>query len=157
MEILNFSLNGKALEIMVEKRWTVMKLLREELLLTGTKCGCSTGDCGACLVLLEGVAVTSCNTPVMRIAGKKLITIEGVTSPDGSLHPVQQAFIDAGAVQCGFCTPGMIIRTLAILNVNPDPTEKEIREGLQKNICRCTGYEKIVKAVQMAAKAMKTV
>lgn len=156
METLNFILNGKATKIAVEKRWTVMKLLREELLLTGTKCGCSTGDCGACMILLNGEAVTSCNTPVMRIAGKEVITIEGVANPDGTLHPVQQSFIDAGAVQCGFCTPGMIIRTLALLNKNPDPSEKEIRKAFKKNICRCTGYEKIVDAVLMAAKTMKT-
>ena len=153
MEI-RFTLNGRSVTAEVEKRQTLLSLIRDRFYLTGTKYGCGTGDCGACKVLLDGEAVTSCNLPSYRVDGRSVVTIEGINGENGALHPVQQAFLDAGAVQCGFCTPGMVIQTIDLLNRNPDPDEEEIREALKGNICRCTGYVKIVQAVKNAAEAM---
>ena len=151
--IVDFILNGKNVRVDVEADEVLVDTLREKLMLTGTKKGCGTGDCGTCTVLLDGEAVRSCILLTAMVEGRKVTTIEGVGSVD-NLHPVQQAFIDASAVQCGFCTPGMVLTSIALLDKNPDPTEEEIRTALSGNLCRCTGYEKIVKAVQLAAERM---
>ena len=148
--IVDFILNGKNVSVDVEADEDT---LREKLMLTGTKKGCGTGDCGTCTVLLDGEAVRSCILLTAMVEGRKVTTIEGVGSV-GNLHPVQQAFIDASAVQCGFCPPGMVLTSIALLDKNPDPTEEEIRTALSGNLCRCTGYEKIVKAVRLAAERM---
>jgi len=128
-------------------------VLRDELDLTGSKYGCGEGQCGACTVLLDGVAVRSCITPLKEAAGKKITTIEGLER-NGQLHPVQEAFVKADALQCGYCTPGMILSSVSVLQKNPHPDEAEIRHGLQGNICRCGTYPRIVEAVRMAAHAM---
>ena len=151
--IVDFILNGKNVSVDVEADEVLVDTLREKLMLTGTKKGCGTGDCGTCTVLLDGEAVRSCILLTVMVEGRKVTTIEGVGSV-GNLHPVQQAFIDASAVQCGFCTPGMVLTSIALLDKNPDPTEEEIRTALSGNLCRCTGYEKIVKAVRLAAERM---
>ena len=151
--IVDFILNGKNVSVDVEADEVLVDTLREKLMLTGTKKGCGTGDCGTCTVLLDGEAVRSCILLTAMVEGRKVTTIEGVGSVD-NLHPVQQAFIDASAVQCGFCTPGMVLTSIALLDKNPDPTEEEIRTALSGNLCRCTGYEKIVKAVRLAAERM---
>lgn len=148
------TINGKDYNVQVEEKWTLLYVLREVLGLTGTKEGCGTSDCGACKVLVDGKAMNSCTLLALKMAGKNITTIEGIGSSDKP-HPIQEAFIEAGAVQCGFCTPGMIISTKALLDVNSDPTETEIREGLSKNLCRCTGYVKIIDAVNIAAMKIK--
>jgi carbon-monoxide dehydrogenase small subunit len=126
-------------------------LLRDVLGLKGTKVGCREGECGACTVLLDGRPVNSCILPALKVQGRSVVTIEGLTRADGSLDPLQQAFIETGAVQCGFCTPGMILNAKALLTENPKPEEEEIRRSLSGVLCRCTGYQKIVQAVQAAA------
>jgi len=146
--------NGERHQVEVEPRETLLEVLRERLLLTGTKDGCGTGDCGACTVLLDGKAVTSCLILAVSVAGREIVTIEGI-SGDGGLHPLQQAFIDHGAVQCGFCTPGMILSAKALLDEKPRPSELEVRQGIAGNLCRCTGYTKIIEAIQAAAKAQR--
>ena len=128
--------------------------LRDELGLTGTKIGCDIGVCGSCTILIDMQAVRSCKLKVKDIIDKKVITIEGVQLADGSLHPVQQAFIDQGAIQCGFCTPGMVLSALALLHKNPEPSRDDIRAAINANLCRCTGYQQIIDAVQQAAKIM---
>ena len=153
MELISLKVNGKKREFAIEKNWTLLRALREGLKLTGTKCGCSTGDCGACMVIIDGEAVRSCLVHAAKLTGKEILTIEGL-SQSGELHPIQQAFIDEGAVQCGFCIPGMIMSAKALLDKNPFPTEDEIRDALKGNLCRCTGYVKIIHAVQEAAKRM---
>ena len=154
MEQVCLDINGKKIQGSVEKNWNLLFVLREVLGLTGAKCGCSTGDCGACKVIIDGKAVNSCLMLARNMEGKKIETIEGLS--DGTaLHPIQQAFIDAGAVQCGYCTPGMVMSAKALLDQNPNPTEEEIRNnGISNNLCRCTGYVKIVEAIQLAAKRM---
>lgn len=154
MEQVCLDINGKKIQVSVEKNWNLLFVLREVLRLTGAKCGCSTGDCGACKVIIDGKAVNSCLMLARNMEGKKIETIEGLS--DGTaLHPIQQAFIDAGAVQCGYCTPGMVMSAKALLDQNPNPTEEEIRNnGISNNLCRCTGYVKIVEAIQLAAKRM---
>jgi carbon-monoxide dehydrogenase small subunit len=129
----------------------LIDFLRYDLGLTGTKNGCGIGACGACTVVVDNRAVRACITPLGKVIGKTIITIEGLQQSDGSLHPLQQAFIDAGAVQCGFCTPGMIMTSYALLHRNPHPSRKEIRKALERNLCRCTGYQQIVDAVELAA------
>ena len=153
MTEVHFKLNGKLVSCSVEADEILTDTLRNRFRLTGTKKGCGTGDCGACTVLLDGVAIRSCITLTAMVEGHEITTIEGIGHP-GNLHPVQQAFVDAGAVQCGFCTPGMVLTAVALLRVNPNPTEEEIREAISGNLCRCTGYEKIVRAVQLAAERM---
>jgi carbon-monoxide dehydrogenase small subunit len=133
---------------------TLLRYLREDLGLTGTKNGCGIGACGACTVLLDKNPVRSCVTPLKKAAGREVITIEGMESSGGELHPVQQAFIDAGAVQCGFCTPGMVLTSYALLLQNPKPDRGEIRRALKNNLCRCTGYQQIVDAVELSAERM---
>ena len=135
----------------VEPRMLLVQHLRENLGKTGTLIGCDTSNCGACTVHLDGVSVKSCTMLAVQADGHEITTIEGI-APEGGLHPVQTAFHEAHALQCGFCTPGMIMETIDLLNEHPDPDEKTIREGLEGNLCRCTGYHNIVKAVQAAAK-----
>ncbi len=155
MEPLILNINHRNYQIFqVEKNETLLSVLRYRLDITGPKEGCSTGDCGACKVLLDGVAVNACTTLAHRCAGKTIITIEGIADA-GNLHPLQTAFVEKGAVQCGFCTPGMIISAKALLDVNPKPSRDEIRKALDNNLCRCTGYVKIVDAIEEAAEMMR--
>ncbi len=148
------TINGKDYALKVEEKWTLLYVLREVVGLTGTKEGCGTSDCGACKVLVDGKAMNSCSLLALKMENKNITTIEGIGTSDKT-HPIQEAFIEAGAVQCGFCTPGMIISTKALLDGNNNPSEEEIREGFSKNLCRCTGYVKIVDAVKLAATKMK--
>lgn len=143
-------INGEETDFLCEPRQTLLEVLRDTLGLTGTKEGCSNGNCGACSVILDGVLVNSCLVLALEINGKSLLTIEGLAGPHG-LHPLQQKFLEHAAVQCGFCTPGVIIAAKALLDINPDPGEAEIRHWLAGNLCRCTGYDKIVRAVSEAA------
>lgn len=154
MPELTLIVNGTRRTTLVEPHETLLDVLRERLFLTGTKRGCDEASCGACTVLLDGVPVLSCITPALRCHGREVQTIEGVAQ-NGRLHPVQEAFVEAGAIQCGFCTPGMVMTTIALLKENPDPNEAEIRTALSGNLCRCTGYTKIVEAVQQAAAVLK--
>jgi len=144
---IQLKVNGLACKAEVEPRRTLLELIREDLELTGTKEGCSLGECGTCTVLLDGRPIKSCITLAVQANGREVTTIEGLEKPDGSLHPLQQAFIDHGAIQCGFCTPGMILAAKALLDENPRPTEWEVRNAIAGNLCRCTGYQKIVEAV----------
>jgi carbon-monoxide dehydrogenase small subunit len=148
---LTFTLNGEAIRAEVDPQWTLLYLLREVLELTGTKEGCGYGECGACTVIIDGQAVNSCLYPVMEAEGKTITTIEGLASKDGQLHPLQTAFINEGAVQCGFCTPGMIMSAKALLDTNDKPTEEEIKDAVAGNLCRCTGYVKIIDAIKTVA------
>jgi len=141
--------NGEPVEILVEPHLTLLEVLRERLLLTGTKEGCGTGDCGACTVLIDGEPVCSCLMLALEVEGQDVQTVEGLDAGD-DLHPIQKALITEGAVQCGFCTPGILMSTLALLDANPHPDEGEIREALAGNLCRCTGYDKVVRAVLSA-------
>ncbi|HOC89313.1 MAG TPA: (2Fe-2S)-binding protein [bacterium] len=151
---MKITVNGIAYEVTeAQGERRLLDWLREDLDLTGTKSGCEVGACGACTVLVDGHAVKSCIKRVKEAAGAEVLTIGGLTPPDGSLHPLQQAFLDAGAVQCGFCTPGMILRAHALLLKNPAPGREEIRRALQGNLCRCTGYQQIIDAVELAAKS----
>lgn len=156
MENITLNINGADVPVGVEKNWTLLYVLREVLGLTGAKCGCNTGDCGACRVIVDGKAVNSCLLRAVNLPGSRIETIEGLS--DGrTLHPLQQAFIDCGAVQCGFCTPGMIMSAKALLDHTLTPTEQEIREAIAPNLCRCTGYVKIVEAVREAARRLREV
>lgn len=146
-----FTLNGEAVSVEVDVQWTLLYLLREVLEMTGTKEGCGYGECGACTVIIEGQAINSCLYPVMEAEGKTITTIEGLASKDGQLHPLQTAFINDGAVQCGFCTPGMIMSAKALLDAKDKPTEEEIKDAVAGNLCRCTGYVKIIDAIKSVA------
>jgi carbon-monoxide dehydrogenase small subunit len=137
----------------VEPRTLLVQYLRERLGKTGTVIGCDTSNCGACTVHLNGRSVKSCSVLAVQVDGAEVTTIEGLAAADGTLHPMQQAFHECHALQCGFCTPGMIMEAVDLLNDNPDPTEQQIREGIEGNLCRCTGYHNIVKAIQQAARA----
>ena len=148
--LIELNVNNESYPIDVEGRTRLLDALRDKCLLTGAKEGCSTGDCGACTVHLDGQPVTSCLVLAASTVGHKIVTIEGVADGE-ELHPVQRAFMECGGLQCGICTPGMIMTSIAFLKENPSPTRDEIRDGLQGNICRCTGYDKIVDAVQAAA------
>jgi len=149
---ISFTLNGEKVEAEVEPHWTLLRLLREVFELTGAKEGCGMGECGACTVQLDGKAVVSCLLPALEVEGKEVWTVEGLAerSPSG-LHPIQQAFVQQGAIQCGFCTPGMIMSAKALLDENPRPTEEEIKTAISGNICRCTGYVQIIRAIKAAA------
>jgi len=151
---IEITVNGAKRVFDVEPQTLLLNLIRDEMDLTGTKYGCGIGECGACTVLLDGDAVLACMVLAVDADDRRVDTIEGLAE-DGGLHPIQEAYLDEGAVQCGFCTPGFIMATKALLDENPEPTEQEIREYLNGNICRCTGYVNIVKAVQTAAARMK--
>ncbi len=150
-QIILFNLNGESVELEIEPHLTLLQLLRDRVGLTGTKEGCGMGECGACTVLLDGKTVNSCIFPAMEVDGKSVTTIEGLTDAQGNLHPIQKAFIEYGAIQCGFCTPGMVLSAKALLDENPKPTEEEIRNGIAGNLCRCTGYLQIVQAIKAAS------
>ncbi len=151
---LTFTVNGESRQLQVTPMQRLVDVLRVELGLTGTKEGCGEGECGACTVLLDGEPVNACLVPAVQLQGRAVETIEGLEQ-GGELHAVQQAFIDRGAVQCGFCTPGMVLSSVALLRVHPHPDRGEIRRGLVGNICRCTGYHKIVDAVESAAEEVE--
>ncbi|MDD5009957.1 MAG: (2Fe-2S)-binding protein [Syntrophorhabdaceae bacterium] len=153
-KVITMNVNGREYEIAVAPNRTLTQVLREELGLLGTKEGCGIGDCGACTVILDGRPVNSCLVLAVQANGSQVATIEGVAE-DQNLHPVQQAFVDHGAIQCGFCTPGMVLSAKSLLERNPHPTELEVREAISGNLCRCTGYQKIVEAVQAASRTMK--
>jgi len=150
-KIVSLTVNGIAHEVAVEPRRTLLELLRDDLGLTGTKKGCGIGDCGACTVLLDGVATFSCLTLAVQADGRSVETVEGLAEK-GQLNRLQQAFVDHGAIQCGFCTPGMLMTATELLRANPAPSEDDIRQAISGNLCRCTGYQKIVEAIQQAAK-----
>ena len=151
---LSFQLNGKSVQVECEAQETLAEVLRDRLNLTGTKVSCEVQVCGACTVLVDGLPVSACTQLVYEVRNKAVLTIEGLQKPDGTLHPIQQAFIDEFAFQCGFCTPGMIMSAKALLDENTNPTEDEIIHYMDGNICRCTGYVPIVKAIQRAATTM---
>jgi carbon-monoxide dehydrogenase small subunit len=146
--------NGKAYAVEIEPHRTLLSVLRTEVGLTGAKEGCDDSECGACMVLMDGEPLNSCSYLALQADGREITTIEGLAGADGSLHPLQQAFLDQGGVQCGFCTPGMLISAKALLDRNPRPDEEEIRLALSGNLCRCTGYSGIVRAVQSAAEQL---
>ena len=150
MATIRFTVNGTAHSVDTEPERLLLEVLREDLGLTGTKYGCGEGQCRACTVLLDGKPVLSCMTQVRAAEGHKIVTIEGLAA-GGQLHPVQQAFLDEGAMQCGYCVPGMVLRTVALLENNPKPTDAQIVDGLNGNLCRCNGYNRIIVAVRRAA------
>jgi carbon-monoxide dehydrogenase small subunit len=151
---MKIKVNGKEYNIASGPATTLLDVLRYELRLTGTKEGCSTGSCGACTVLIDGKAVNSCLVLAIEVAGKDILTIEGLAQ-DGKLNPLQKAFIEEGAVQCGFCTPGIILAAKAFLDSNRHPTESQVRQGIAGNLCRCTGYDKIVRAIMRVASSQR--
>ncbi|MBI4594999.1 MAG: (2Fe-2S)-binding protein [Candidatus Tectomicrobia bacterium] len=151
--VIQLKINGVIHEAVVEPQRTLLEVLRENLGYTGTKKSCDTGNCGACTVLIDGRAVLSCLTLAVEVQGKDIVTIEGLSSGD-KLHPIQQAFLDSGAIQCGFCTPGFVLSAKALLEENKKPTREEVRRAIAGNLCRCTGYVKIVEAIETAAQAM---
>jgi len=154
-QLITLKVNGVVDELLVEPWWSLAHVLREELGLTGLKVGCDDGMCGACTVLIDGKAIKSCLFLAMKAKGKDIVTIEGLRGKNGALHPLQEAFMEHFAVQCGYCTPGMILAAKALLDEEPEPTEKQVKEGLRGNICRCTGYTKIIEAVLAARDKMK--
>ena len=149
--IVNMTVNNKKYEVAVEPNQVLVDVLRDQLGLTGTKVGCAAGDCGSCTVIMDGKAVNSCLVLAVQANGSNILTIEGMETDQG-LHPLQQAFVDKGAIQCGFCTPGSILSSKALLDQNPNPDRSEIRMAISGNLCRCTGYQKIVEAIQDASK-----
>jgi len=146
--VVSFVLNGSEMQLRIQDHWTLLHLLREELGLLGTKEGCGSGECGACTVLVDGMAVNSCLYLAAEIEGKTVRTIEGLASPEGTLHPIQKAFVEQGGIQCGFCSPGMILSAKALLDENPAAGEDEIKEAIAGNICRCTGYVQIIESIR---------
>jgi len=153
-EKITFQLNGKKTEALIDPTQTLLWVLRDHFGLTGTKFGCGTGFCGSCTVLIDNEPVRSCQLSVGEVAGKKVVTIEGLANKD-KLHPVQKAFIEHDALQCGFCTPGMIMNATGLLLKNPSPTIQEIKDGMENNLCRCGAHVRIIQAVQTASKEMK--
>jgi carbon-monoxide dehydrogenase small subunit len=153
--LITLKVNGQEYTVAADSSRTLNEVLREDLNLTGTKLGCSDGDCGACTVLLDGQSVSSCLTLAVSVEGKEITTVEGLAPSGEELHPIQEAFIEKGAIQCGFCTAGMEMSALNLLSKNSSPTEKEIRTAISGNLCRCTGYYKIVEAIDSAAKKMR--
>ena len=152
-KLVRLIINGEVYEVLVKPNAILLDVLRDQLGLTGAKRGCETGDCGACTVIMDGKAVNACLVLAMKADGREILTIEGLA--DGpKLHPIQEAFAEKGAVQCGFCTPGMVLSAKVLLDRNPNPTIEEIKTGLAGNLCRCTGYIKIIEAIQTAARKM---
>lgn len=145
---IQMRINGEPCEFLVEPNTLLMNLLRNEMELTGTKYGCGTGQCGGCTVLVNGEPVLSCLTLALAVDGADILTIEGVAAPDGTLDPIQEAFLDTAAIQCGYCTPGMVLMAKDLLNKYPSPSEDQIREHIKGNLCRCTGYHRIVQAIK---------
>jgi aerobic carbon-monoxide dehydrogenase small subunit len=154
MEQLNITVNGKDYELQIKPSANLLDVIREDLGLTGTKEGCGVGECGSCTVIVDGITVNACLMLAMEAQGSRVTTIEGLADGE-KLHPIQQAFVDVGGLQCGFCTPGMILSTKALLDENDSPTDEEIRKGLEGNFCRCTGYIKIIESVRTAANMLK--
>ena len=145
---ISFVLNGSSVKMNIQDHWTLLHLLREELGLSGTKEGCGSGECGACTVIVDGMAVNSCIYLAAEADGKEMVTIEGLASFDGTLHPIQKAFVEKGGIQCGFCSPGMIMSAKALLDQDPNPGDNEIKEAIAGNICRCTGYVQIIESIK---------
>jgi carbon-monoxide dehydrogenase small subunit len=145
---ISFVLNGNPMKMMIEDHWTLLHFIREELGYTGTKEGCGSGECGACTVIVDGEAVNSCLYLAAEIDGKKLTTIEGLAAADGTLHPIQKSFVENGGIQCGFCSPGMIMSAKALLDKTPNAPEEDIKEAIAGNLCRCTGYVQIIDSIK---------
>ena len=154
-KVIHFTLNGREVSAAVESHKMLLQVLRDNFQLTGTKDGCGQGECGACTVLVDDISIDSCLYPAFEVDGKSVTTIEGLMGEGNRLHPIQEAFVENGGVQCGFCTPGMIMSAKALLDENPNPTEEEIREAIAGNLCRCTGYVQIVESIEKAAKSLK--
>jgi carbon-monoxide dehydrogenase small subunit len=152
--LIKLNVNGKVYNVMIKPHWTLLYVLREELGLTGTKFGCGTGECGACTVLMDGKVVPSCLVLAAQAEGKKITTIEGLSN--GVIHPIQKALVKYGAIQCGYCTPGMVLAIKALLDENPNPTKKEICDAIDGNLCRCTGYVKIIEATIAIARHFRS-
>ena len=152
---ITLHINGDSYPVAVEPWRTLAEVMREDLNLIGTKIGCETGDCGSCTVLIDGKSVTSCLSLAVESDNKQITTIEGLSTRGDTLHPIQEAFVNEGAIQCGYCTPGMILSAKYLLDQNPEPTDSQIRQALSGNLCRCTGYNRIVKAVIAAGKKIK--
>lgn len=152
---ISFLLNGSEVKVTVEEHHRLINVLRGPLGLTGTKEGCGEGECGSCTVIIDGRAINSCLYPALEAEGKSVITIEGLRGPNNKLSAIQQAFVDQGAIQCGFCTPGLVMSAKALLDSNPEASEEEIREAIKGNLCRCTGYVQIIEAVKQAARGYK--
>ena len=154
-EQLQTTVDGLPVSVAVEPGRTLLRVLRDDLGRSGTKEGCDDSECGACMVLVDGRPVNSCSYLALQVAGREVTTIEGLAGPGDELHPLQRAFLEGGGIQCGFCTPGMLMSAAALLAVDPDPSEDAIRDGLAGNLCRCTGYQPIIRAVQRAAAELR--
>jgi carbon-monoxide dehydrogenase small subunit len=152
---VTMTINGQAIEGLVEPRTLLVHFIRDTACLTGTHIGCETSHCGACTVDLDGQSIKSCTMFAVQAEGARIMTIEGIANPDGTLHALQEGFRETHGLQCGFCTPGMIVRAYRLLHENPNPTEDEIRMGISGNLCRCTGYQNIVSAIQYAAARLR--
>ena len=145
---ISFVFNGNTMKMMIKDHWTLLHFIREELGYTGTKEGCGSGECGACTVIVDGEAINACLYLAAEINGKELLTIEGLAAADGTLHPIQKSFVENGGIQCGFCSPGMIMSAKALLDNNPGASEDDIKEAIAGNLCRCTGYVQIIDAIK---------
>lgn len=151
---IRFTVNGKTVEVEIQPHWTLLRVLRDVLEFYGVKQGCGEGECGACTVLVDGEPINSCIYPAIEAEGREILTIEGLADASNRLHPIQEAFLEKAGVQCGFCTPGMILSAKALLDANPNPSEDEIRHAIAGNMCRCTGYVQIVESVKYAAELL---